>query len=96
MPPTPSQEKQPAVPKAGDYRYMSNTRAMELPMGTGLNWLAPGDIVTLSAADLNDPKAQRLIEEGLLVDISTIKADPEVTSNRRGSHNRSSERREGR
>jgi hypothetical protein len=50
---------------------------MELQIGAGLNWLAPGDIVTLSAADLNGPKAQRLIEEGMLVDISTIVADPE-------------------
>jgi hypothetical protein len=79
MPPTPSQQKQPGTLKAGDYRYMSNTRAMELPIGTGLYWLEPGEIVTLSTEDLGSPKAQRLLEEGQLVDISTIVADPEAS-----------------
>jgi hypothetical protein len=82
MPPTPSQQKaglqQQAGPHpaAGDYRYMSTTRAMELPIGDGLPWLEPGEIVTLASTDMN-PKALQLIEDGILVNVADIVADPE-------------------
>ena len=63
----------PQAPKGTDYRYMGD-HATEMPMGGALPWLAPGDFVTLSGDDATSEKAVRMIDEGKLVDITTIGA----------------------
>ena len=76
MPNTPS-AKPTGTPAAGDYRYMG-THATEMQVGDTLPWLEPGEIVTLSVEDAAFPKAQEMIDSGVLVDISTIPEDVET------------------
>lgn len=73
MPSTPSASQQKQTPPAGskEYRYMGN-HATEIPTGDTLPWLEPGEILTMTNEDAQGEKAARLIEEGRLVDTSTI------------------------
>jgi hypothetical protein len=71
MPPT------PPPPTKKTYRYMGN-HATELSIGNSLPWIGEGDFIDLGSGEVNDVKIQNMIDSGLLVDISTIKADPEV------------------
>ena len=69
MPPTPT----PKQTSTGDteYRYMGN-HATEVPVGDTVVWLAPGEFVTLSSSEASMEKANSLINEGGLVEVSKI------------------------
>jgi hypothetical protein len=67
----------PPVPQKKTYRFMGD-HATELSVGNNLPWVGPGDFIDLDSGDAGMGKAKVMVDEGLLVDISTIKPDPEV------------------
>lgn len=65
------------------YRYMGH-HATELETGDTRPWVGPGDLVELSAEDVNTDRMKEMIEEGTLVDVAALveeveKAEQEAT-----------------
>ena len=66
----------PSTPKgsaksASNYRYLGD-HATELEIGDTRPWVGPGDFVDVSGMDMNDPKIKEMVDNGILVDVSTI------------------------
>jgi len=70
----------PPVPQKKTYRHMGN-HATELSVGDSLPWVGVGDFIDLDSGDAAHDKTKAMIDEGLLVDISTIKATEEPVVN---------------